>query len=344
MSSFNCTACNVPNASNARFCTNCGASLAIEKTSPYQSPESSSNRALVSEFAFAGFWKRFIAYVIDGILFTLLFVLFIYFLGGSAFSTNPNEVEDIYAAIGVYVLYYPSWWLYFAVMESSNFQGTLGKKIMGIKVTNRFGQPIGFGQATARHFSALLTQLTFTIGYLMTAFTARKQALHDMVAGTLVVNQRYDATQIKVASESPGSGMSIGSIITIIFLVLLIPVGGIIAAVAIPAYQDYTVRAHIQQAITDTRSIQTTIENYATDTGYWPNTLEKAGISQTEFDNENYHLLLSTDGVYQIIFKQPDTLSQSRISFRPELNSQGSYNWICESIDINVAQLPSRCR
>jgi uncharacterized RDD family membrane protein YckC/Tfp pilus assembly protein PilE len=343
MSSFNCNRCNAPNASNARFCTNCGASMMQTQESPYQSPSANTQGALVAEYAFAGFWKRLIAYIVDGILFLVMFGIAVSLLGGSILSIG-NSPEAAFAAAGFCLLYYLAWWLYFAIMESSNSQATLGKMLMGIKVTDKFGQPLSFGHATGRHFSALVTQFTLTIGYIMAGLTARKQALHDMIAGTLVVNKRYDANQVKTASENPGSGASVLGVIVIVFFVLLIPVGGIIAAIAIPAYHDYSMRVRINQAISQTSAIQNNIEEYAVNSGYWPNNLEQAGIQKNQSNTPDYQLLLATEGSYFIVFKQPEELAQGRVKFVPQLANDGSYTWSCSGQDIRPSQLPKTCR
>jgi len=80
-------------------------------------------------------------------------------------------------------------WLYYAGMESSDNQATLGKKLSGIKVTDMEGGKIGFGKASGRYFGRIVSGLIFMIGYLMAGFTEKKQALHDMMAGCLVINQ-----------------------------------------------------------------------------------------------------------------------------------------------------------
>ena len=83
------------------------------------------------------------------------------------------------------------WWLYFALMESSPHQGTLGKLALGLKVTDLNGDgPISFGRATGRHFSKILSVVILGIGFIMAGFTARKQALHDLIAGCLVLRRR----------------------------------------------------------------------------------------------------------------------------------------------------------
>jgi uncharacterized RDD family membrane protein YckC len=78
-------------------------------------------------------------------------------------------------------------WFYFAFMESSSRQATLGKMAIGVRVTDLDGRPVSFARATGRYFAKILSNLTLGIGHLMVAFTERKQGLHDMVAGTLVV-------------------------------------------------------------------------------------------------------------------------------------------------------------
>jgi uncharacterized RDD family membrane protein YckC len=77
-------------------------------------------------------------------------------------------------------------WIYEAAMESSSKQATLGKMALGLKVTDLEGRRISFARATGRHFSKIISGCILLIGYIMAGFTQRKQALHDMIAGTLV--------------------------------------------------------------------------------------------------------------------------------------------------------------
>jgi len=134
----------------------------------------------------AGFWRRCAAYVIDYFLtfvasyalgFVAGFVL-IAAQGAEGMATAPMLGGLLGLIVG---------WLYFALQESSARQATLGKLAMGIKVTDGQGRRIGFGRATGRFFGKLLSGLIFAVGFMMAGFTARKQALHDMLANTLVV-------------------------------------------------------------------------------------------------------------------------------------------------------------
>lgn len=79
--------------------------------------------------------------------------------------------------------------LYFAIMESSKYQATLGKMALGIMVTDTDGMRISFGRALGRNLGKMISSLILMIGYLMVAFTSRKQGLHDLMAGTLVIRK-----------------------------------------------------------------------------------------------------------------------------------------------------------
>ena len=81
-------------------------------------------------------------------------------------------------------------WLYYALMETSKFQGTLGKMALGLIVTDLNGQPISFGRATGRNFGKIISRyFTLYIGFMMAGWTQQKQALHDMMAGCLVLRK-----------------------------------------------------------------------------------------------------------------------------------------------------------
>jgi uncharacterized RDD family membrane protein YckC len=132
----------------------------------------------VQATAYAGFWRRFAAYIIDAILLSIVLVpLALVFRDPDQQTTISSPLST---AIG---------WLYFALMESSGRQATLGKMALGIVVTDLEGNRIGFGRATGRYFAKILSALILFIGFIMIAFTQKKQGLHDMIASTLVVKR-----------------------------------------------------------------------------------------------------------------------------------------------------------
>jgi uncharacterized RDD family membrane protein YckC len=151
--------------------------------------------------SYAGFWKRFAAAIIDGIILSfanflaILPVLGLLGLGlGSAASGDSDSMTGLLiAAIGAYIMVAMALavlgWLYFALMEMSANQGTLGKMALGIKVTDTNGNRITFGKASGRYFGKIVSAMILYIGFIMAGFTEKKQALHDIMAGCLVVNK-----------------------------------------------------------------------------------------------------------------------------------------------------------
>lgn len=122
---------------------------------------------------YAGFWNRFVAFLIDWVMLAIISAI-----------VNFIFSEYIAGAIGLVL-----GWLYFAGMESSVRQATIGKSAMGLSVTGLDGERISFLRATGRYFAKILSAAILFIGYIMAAFTARKQALHDILASTLVLKR-----------------------------------------------------------------------------------------------------------------------------------------------------------
>jgi uncharacterized RDD family membrane protein YckC len=172
---------------------------------------------------YAGIEKRFVAILIDAI-----FLYFVYFIAfGKVLTTLDNPKAIMYNLLTIII-----GWIYFAGMESSSLQGTYGKRVLGIIVTDTNGNKISFGRATGRYFAksiclffslivvlliALMTESTgrdnspywgvaglvliiggllSVIGYVMAAFTPEKQALHDIIARCLVVNGKSQSGSI----------------------------------------------------------------------------------------------------------------------------------------------------
>jgi len=145
-----------------------------------------------------GFWRRVLASFIDSILLNILNLPFaILWVWGHAESMTGSELtpdmapEQIAGILGGYLLAGTTGflisWVYSAGLECSSAQATLGKMALGLKVTDGHLRRMSFGRASGRFFAKLASNLTFGIGYLVAAFTARKRALHDMIAGTLVI-------------------------------------------------------------------------------------------------------------------------------------------------------------
>ncbi len=159
-------------------------------------------------YAYAGFWLRFAAYLIDYIILSAFgwivasVVRIAVLASGLQTGSSPlgtyflrpagsRGMNGAILAIGLLsqMLVLIGRWLYYGLMEASAYQGTLGKMAIGIKVTDLSGKRIAFGRATGRFFGKILSWLLLGIGFLMIGGTDRKQGLHDQMAGTLVLRK-----------------------------------------------------------------------------------------------------------------------------------------------------------
>ncbi|MGB0133183.1 RDD family protein [Dokdonella sp.] len=174
----------------------------------------------------AGFWRRCAAYLLDVMIISI-----------------PGLIVLVIPLLGI-LIYIVGYWLYFALQESSAAQATLGKRAMGLIVTDGKGRRLGFGQATGRFFAAAISQITLYVGYMLAGWTTRKQALHDLVADTCVVFNTVRPGQPlpTVRPPMPWYGWVINGLLLAIFPL------SILAAIALPAYNDYTVRAKVSEA------------------------------------------------------------------------------------------------
>ncbi len=155
------------------------------------------------EVKYAGFWLRLAAYIIDYIVLQLVVgIMSLPFMVGMitgiiAASKEASEGPEIIAIVGVimsfvFVIVIISLivgWLYYALLESSKYQGTLGKVAVGIKVTDTIGNKITFARATGRYFGKIISSMTIYIGFIMAGFTVKKQALHDIMSDCLVIKK-----------------------------------------------------------------------------------------------------------------------------------------------------------
>ena len=213
-----CSKCGAAMAAGAVFCSNCGQVflaaaagrgpiLSASVTAPMEGGAAAihayTGYAAVPRVEYAGFWLRFLAFLIDnavmGIAFVLILIplIFLTGLGGFISEFHPNEdMNDVGIFMLIGLLFLAATvslvftWLYHALMESSEWQATVGKKVLGLVVTDMAGQRVSFWRATARHFAKIITNMVpMFIGYIMAGFTEKKQALHDMLAGCLVLRR-----------------------------------------------------------------------------------------------------------------------------------------------------------
>jgi uncharacterized RDD family membrane protein YckC len=157
---------------------------------PYEEQEFVSSGAPIPRpVVYAGFWLRAVAYTFDSILVGIVigFTVLRPLMDRAGipqdnpwvlFSGNSRQIVAINLLVAM------AGWLYWALLESSVWQATLGKRMLGLQVTDLAGRRLSFARASARHFGKLIF-----VGFVLAAFTEKKQALHDMMAGCLVIRK-----------------------------------------------------------------------------------------------------------------------------------------------------------
>ena len=178
---------------------------------------------------YASFLKRFIAHLVDVVLVHILIGILVVpvalmFISGGVLSRflslQPWTIDpDVYPLefLGMIVEIIPItfivmliliitliYWFYFAVFESSSRQATPGKMMLGLFVTDIYGRRISFFRALGRTICKVLSKVFCYLGYILALFTERSQALHDLLANTLVLEPDFSPAPPMVSRPPAG--------------------------------------------------------------------------------------------------------------------------------------------
>ncbi len=189
-------------------------------------------------YPYAGFWKRAIAFLIDSIVLAIPSVLIsgalmvpqvmsIVKLASSGTEPTPEMMLPIFGKwmlgmVCIWIVNILLLWLYFAWMESSKYQATLGKMALGIKVVGAHGERISFARATGRNFAKFISHMILYFGDYMAGFTEKRQALHDIIATTYVVDKNYQEGEELPALPFSKGGCAAGVIVAVAPVVMYV--------------------------------------------------------------------------------------------------------------------------
>ena len=205
-----CSKCGAVLAADAAFCASCGnpvvrGAFGGAAGVPVPANVGVAGFSTTCSVTYAGFWLRFVAHLIDGLILgvgVFALVIPLLFLTGLVAALerlpehldgqpNPAAIAAIlslvftFVAVGILLQ-----WLYYAYFESGEKQATWGKQALGLYVTDCAANRVSFGRASGRFFAKIISALIpLWIGYIMAGFTEKKQALHDMIAGCLVLRR-----------------------------------------------------------------------------------------------------------------------------------------------------------
>lgn len=266
----------------------------------------------------AGFWRRCAAYLIDSLVLLI-----------------PGIILSIIPILGL-LLYLAGRWLYFAMMESSVAQATLGKRAMGLIATDGKGQRLGFGQASGRYFAGALSYITLYIGYALAGWTARKQALHDLVADTCVVfdTVRPGEELPTVRPPMPWYGWAANCLLLAVFPI------AILAAIAVPAYHDYLTRAKVASAMVEAESAKLDIAGAVVADAACPGETRKGSSALIESIRLGGS---APDCLVTLTFGSTSDVPSSVRAQSVEWAYSADGSWNCSS-PIEAKYLPASCR
>ncbi len=223
-------------------------------------------------YPYAGFWKRFGAFVLDSIILTIplmllygvwmfvalrpLLPMFAAQAGQPPTADMMNSLLKMYGGIfGFQLISLILFWLYYSWMESSRYQATLGKLVFGIKVVGESGQRISFWHATGRTLGKWISAFTLYIGFLMAGANKQKRALHDIIASTYVVDKNYQPGDLlpEVQTHYVILGVSIAGMVALFLLPFVIVI--LLAMHEMANEKNSPNQPSIQQRIEDTLTL-----------------------------------------------------------------------------------------
>jgi uncharacterized RDD family membrane protein YckC len=190
-----CNRCGVLMEEGAEFCLNCGQPASASASTGAAAATLPATETAPVTVTYAGFWLRLVAFLIDSLILSAAILILmvplvpLVFRGRGRFGPEEAAPVLIVFAISIGLLSLLGKWLYYALFESSAWQATPGKRVIGLYVTDLQGRRISFARATGRYFGKILSAIILYIGFVMAGFTEKKQALHDLLVDCLVLRR-----------------------------------------------------------------------------------------------------------------------------------------------------------
>jgi len=269
---------------------------------------------------FAGFWRRAAALFVDFLI--LLIPQSVVNLGLASMPTLAMLINVALSAA------------YFVAFHSSARMATPGKMAFGIKVATLDGNRISMPLAIGRYFATWLSGLILGIGYLMAAFTERKQALHDMLCKTVVINKAVTPADI---GENTDTMPVTAGVIAIAVIWFVVPLAGIAAALVIPAYQDRAVRSQIGAVVTSVEPFKKEVVDAISSRRPIP--AGKRNVASPLVDSVN----VEPSGQITMNLAK-DKAGGGKIFFAPLASKGGIVEWRCWSEGTSESVLTAACR
>jgi uncharacterized RDD family membrane protein YckC/Tfp pilus assembly protein PilE len=322
-----CTQCGYNNPASARFCKNCELDL--------QAGAIDADRAVKPEILiYAGFWVRLAAAFLDVLAIAAVVILLVFSIAVLVALTGRDDILHNQQAISIF------YWTvicmsaaYYILMESGEHGATFGKRWVNIKVLDAKGDRLSIARALARFLARLFSYLLLLGGFLIQPFTQRKQALHDLLAGTVVVRAN-DSNKVSIMAS-----------LLVLFFALMVPVLAIFSTVGVPLFQQYILKVQLNHAVQTGKEATLAVAHFYRNNGKVPATIsDAANISLTS------HVagiaINQQNGEVTLTFSESvrKALRNKTLLFTPTLQADHSISWQCHSNDIEARLLPDTCK
>ena len=322
-----CTQCGYNNPASARFCKNCEVDL---QAGALDADHSGMPEVLI----YAGFWVRFAAAFLDLLAIAAVVILLVFSIAALIALTGRDDI--LHNRLAVSIFYWAIICMsaaYYILMESGEHGATLGKRWMNIKVLDANGSRLSIARACGRFVARLFSYLLLLAGFLIQPFTQRKQALHDLLAGTVVVRAN-DSNKVSIMAS-----------LLVLFFALMVPVLAIFLTAGLPLFQQYILKVQLENGVQTGQEAALAVANFYRHNGRVPATLVDAGnislsphIAGIAINQQNGELTLTFSESVRKAIRNKNLL------FTPTLETDHSISWQCHSNDIEARLLPDTCK
>lgn len=295
----------------------------------------------------AGHWARIGAALLDSMicsgLFMFVMMVFGFYMGAQGAKAKPPSGESI--AI-VYLLLLGAQVAYFTITQGGSKMASLGKRATDLIVVTTRGEPIGYGRALVRYLVLLFTGLLFSLPLLVILFTRRHQGLHDLICGTVVIDKRtFDRGQWDYEKVTASPNSSSGAAIAVALLFFFIFIVGILAAIAIPAYQDYLMRAKVAEALMKTSDLKARYAAYVKEHQAWPASIDDLNAPSVLRLSANGEVTFEiADGHALMLTMHGDPILDGKSLELVPIGTEAQFEWKCRVVDLPPKYAPSACR
>jgi uncharacterized RDD family membrane protein YckC len=320
-----CTQCSYNNDLTAKYCKNCDLDLSLD------SIDTGHTEVLI----YAGFWVRFLAALLDFFLMgAAVLALLLVLAGMIVISGRDNIIHNQLAMSIFFTIFICFAIVYYVFTSSSDECATLGKRWMNIKVLDIHGNKITPKHALGRLLARSLSYLSLYTGFLIQPFTTRKQALHDLLARTIVVR----------ANEN--TKISIKATFLVLFIALMVPLLALFSTAGIPAFKQYIQKIQLEKGIQLGEKATAAVTRYYLNNNRLPAVISEADRYLSTTTHVSAIDINPLNGELTLTFSDAERLGlrNKHLIYTATFDTVQHIIWKCHSNDIESQLLPASCR